>query len=141
MNRILFFIILLMLGVHDTMISQDNTSARSLKNGQVAYISYCQSCHMEDGAGLPGVFPPLAKTGNLKDANRLVKVILQGMRGPVTVNGTKYNGEMAPTMLTNQEAADVINYIRNSWGNKEPFIDSKDVVKGNQAVVKNYTPY
>lgn len=141
MGKIMFYTILLVLVASNAIMSQDNTSARSLKNGQAVYISYCQSCHMEDGSGLPGVFPPLAKTGNLKDSNRLVKIILEGMRGPVTVNGTKYNAEMAPTTLTNQEVADVINYIRNNWGNKEPFIDSKDVENSKKAVVKNYTPY
>jgi mono/diheme cytochrome c family protein len=141
MNKIIFVGIFLVLVLSNTMKSQDNTSAKTLKNGQAVYSSYCQSCHMEDGAGLPGVFPSLVKTGNLKDPNRLVKIILQGMRGPLTVDGEKYNGEMAPTNLTNQEVADVINYIRNTWGNQEPIITAKDVEKGKQAVVKNYTPY
>jgi mono/diheme cytochrome c family protein len=121
--------------------SQSNASATSLKNGQSVYISYCQSCHMEDGNGLPGVFPPLVKTGNLNDPNRLVKVILQGMRGPIVVKGDTYDGEMAPTDLTDQEVADVINYIRNTWGNKAPYLNAADIAKAKKSTVKGFQPY
>ena len=121
--------------------SQSSASATSLKNGQSVYISYCQSCHMEDGNGLPGVFPPLVKTGNLNDPNRLVKVILQGMRGPIVVKGDTYDGEMAPTDLTDQEVADVINYIRNTWGNKAPYLNAADIAKAKKSTVKGFQPY
>jgi mono/diheme cytochrome c family protein len=134
-------IFVLMVGFSLQANSQSNASDTRLKNGQSVYISYCQSCHMEDGNGLPGVFPSLVKTGNLNDPNRLVKVVLQGMRGPIVVNGEKYNSEMAPTDLTDQEVADVINYIRNTWGNKAPFLNATDVAKAKNTTVKGFQPY
>jgi mono/diheme cytochrome c family protein len=134
-------IFILLVGFSLQANCQSNASDARLKNGQSVYISYCQSCHMEDGNGLPGVFPSLVKTGNLNDPNRLVKVVLQGMRGPIVVNGEKYDGEMAPTDLTDQEVADVINYIRNTWGNKAPTVNAADVSKGKKATVKGFQPY
>jgi nitrite reductase (NO-forming) len=96
---------------------------------------------MDNGAGVPGAFPSLAKTGNLADKNRLVKIILQGVRGPINVKGTKYDGEMASISLSDKETADVINYIRNSWGNKAPMITVAEVAAAKKAVVKGYQAY
>jgi nitrite reductase (NO-forming) len=83
----------------------------------------------------------LVKTGNLADKNRLVKVILQGVRGPINVKGTIYVGEMASISLSDKETADVINYIRNAWGNKAPMITVAEVAAAKKVVVKGYQPY
>ncbi|MEK0423549.1 MAG: hypothetical protein RLZ95_1459 [Bacteroidota bacterium] len=99
----------------------------SLSNGKNVYETYCISCHQENGEGVPGAFPPLAKTGRLADKNKLVKIIIQGMRGLITVKGVKYDVEMASVGLTDKETADVINYIRNSWGNKAPMVTVAEV--------------
>lgn len=104
-------------------------------------MTYCTSCHMEDGNGLQGAFPSLVKTGNLNDKNKLVKIVLQGMRGPIMVKGVKYDTEMAAINMSDQEVADVINYIRNSWGNKAPQIKVTNVTSAKKAVVKGYQPY
>lgn len=112
-----------------------------MEQGKQVYESYCISCHMENGEGVPGAFPPLAKSGNLADKNKLVKIILQGMRGTIQVKGVKYNGEMAGISLTDKETADVINYIRNSWGNKAPLIGVSEVANAKKATVKGYQPY
>ena len=117
-----------------------NTSS-SIENGQSIYSTFCMSCHMEDGNGLEGVYPSLVKSAGLADKNRLAKIVLQGIRGPITVKGLKYDAEMAGATLSDQEAADVINYIRNSWGNKSPEIKASDVVAAKKAVVKAYQPY
>ena len=117
-----------------------NTSS-SIQNGQSIYSTYCMSCHMEDGNGLEGVYPSLVKTAGLADKNRLAKIVLQGIRGPITVKGVKYDAEMSGTNLSDEEAADVINYIRNSWGNKSPEIKASDVVAAKKIVVKGYQPY
>jgi mono/diheme cytochrome c family protein len=113
----------------------------SVKRGKTVYETNCMSCHMPEGAGLEGAFPPLAKSKNLADKNRLIKVIIQGMRGPMKVNGVDYNAEMAGIRLTNAEAADVANYIRNSWGNKYPAVLPKDIQPGLKAVSKGYQRY
>lgn len=94
----------------------------SIKRGKEAYTLYCQSCHMEDGKGTPDINPPLAKADYLKKpAKTLIKVILKGQSGDVTVNGKKYNTMMpAQDYLTDIQIADVLNYIRNNWDNKIP---------------------
>lgn len=113
----------------------------SMERGKAIYESQCMSCHMAEGEGLEGVFPPLAKTDYLKDKNRLVKIVLQGARGPMNVNGVAYNGEKAGFSLTDQEVSDVLNYIRNSWGNKGEPVRPAEVQPGLKANVKDYQPY
>ena len=93
---------------------------KSVERGKELYTLYCQNCHMADGKGQAGVFPPLAKSDYLKrPSNMLLDVILKGQGGLITVNGEKYNGQMpAQGYLTNEQIADILNYARNSWGNK-----------------------
>ena len=95
-------------------------TAKSIERGKEVYVSYCQNCHMEDGKGTPDVFPPVAKTDYVKKpVKELVKIILEGQSGEIVVNKKTYNGIMpAQSYLTNEQIADVLNYIRNSWGNK-----------------------
>lgn len=106
---------------------QVNTLQESVERGKSVYEANCMSCHMVDGQGLDGAFPPLAKTGRLSDKKRLVKIIYNGMSGPITVNGKEYDMEMNPVILTEKETTDVLNYIRNSWGNKNPEIKTSEV--------------
>ena len=91
--------------------------------------------------GVEGAFPSLVKTGNLSDKNRLVKIILLGMRGPLIIKGTSFDGEMAGIEMTDKEVADVINYIRNTWGNKAPLVQVSEIPAAKLAVVKGYQPY
>ncbi|HSF45904.1 MAG TPA: cytochrome c, partial [Chitinophagaceae bacterium] len=94
--------------------------SESIKRGKEVYATYCQSCHMEDGKGIPGVNPPVAKADYLKKpTDSLINVILKGQSGEIIVNGKKYNIPMPPQeYLTDEQIADVINYTKNSWGNK-----------------------
>ena len=124
-----------------TSQSFSQSSNASIQNGQDVYASYCISCHMENGNGLENAFPSLVKTGNLGDKNKLVKIILQGMRGPIVVKGSKFDAEMAGVDLSDKEVADVINYIRNSWGNKAPLMQTSEVPAAKKAIVKGYQPY
>jgi len=98
----------------------DQTLGESIKRGKEVYTLYCQSCHMEDGKGTPDINPPVAKADYVKKpAMTLIGVVLDGQSGEVVVNGKKYNAIMAPQpYLTDEQIADVLNYIRNSWGNK-----------------------
>ena len=95
-------------------------TAKSIERGKEIYTSYCQNCHMEDGKGTADVFPPVAKTDYLKKPSKeLIKIILEGQSGEIVVNKKTYNGMMpAQSYLTDEQIADVLNYIRNSWGNK-----------------------
>ena len=141
MKKIIGAIAIIILAITSQSFYKTNTQASTISNGKNVYTMYCQSCHMEDGNGVEGAFPSLVKTGNLNEKNRLVKIILQGLRGPVVVKGVKYNSEMASISLTDQETADVINYIRNSWGNKAPLLKESDIALSKKATIKGYQAY
>jgi len=101
--------------------------ADSVKRGKDIYATYCVACHQADGKGLESVFPPLAKSDYLMaDKKRSIKQVIHGATDPITVNGVKYTTPMMGfPNLSDQQIADVLNYVRNSWGNKA----EKDIVK------------
>ena len=91
----------------------------SIERGKEVYNTQCITCHMEKGEGIEGAFPPVAKSDYLMaDKNRSIKQILEGASGEMKVNGIVYNGEMPAIDLTDEQVSDVLNYVRNSWGNK-----------------------
>ncbi|MFN6090456.1 MAG: c-type cytochrome [Cyclobacteriaceae bacterium] len=91
----------------------------SISRGQEIYNINCIACHMEKGEGLEGVYPPLAKSDYLMaDRKRSIIQILKGVKGPMTVNRVDYDGEMNAFDLSDSEVSDVLNYVRNSFGNK-----------------------
>ena len=105
----------------------------SMKRGKEIYLNNCISCHMDNGEGIPGVFPPLAKSDYLMaDLKRSVQQILYGARGEMTVNGKTYSMEMAGFNFTDEEMSDLLNYIRNSWGNKAAPVTSADVAEARK---------
>jgi nitrite reductase (NO-forming) len=107
---------------------QDKNLQESMKRGKEVYTLYCQNCHMENGQGMEGVNPPLAKTVYLKDAKKNIGIVLNGQTGEVVVNGKKYNAIMNPlNYLDDKQIADVLNYVRNSWGNKYPIVTPAQV--------------
>jgi nitrite reductase (NO-forming) len=95
-------------------------SKESIGRGKEVYSVDCSSCHMENGEGVEGTFPPLVKSEYVSgDTKRLINVVLQGQTGEIVVNGKTYNMDMpAQSHLSDEEVADVINYIKTSWGNK-----------------------
>ena len=91
----------------------------SVTRGREIYVTYCLSCHLDQGEGMEGIYPPLAKSDYLMaDVNRAIRQVMYGASGEMTVNGKKYAGEMTGVDLTDQEVSDIMNYIRNSFGNK-----------------------
>ncbi len=98
----------------------NDTLKESLARGQKVYTANCESCHMAEGEGIPATFPPLAKSDYLmKDQKRAIRTVLQGLSGEITVNGETYNMAMPGySHLSDQEVADVLNYVQNNWGNK-----------------------
>ncbi len=109
--------------------------------GQALFAGTCSVCHQADGKGLPGVFPPLAKSDFLAtDLNRAARVVLHGLSGKVTVNGQEYNSAMPPmTQLTDDEVANILTYVLNSWGNPGGRV-SKDDVKKQRAAAPAAAP-
>jgi nitrite reductase (NO-forming) len=102
-----------------------------VKAGQSLFAGTCSVCHQANGAGLPGVFPPLAKSDYLAaDPKRAIGVLLHGMTGKVTVNGTEYNSVMPPmNQLNDDEVANILTYVMNSWGNAGGRILTEEVKK------------
>ena len=120
MKRWMIISALLILVISSVAFVQPANLAKSIANGKIVYTNNCMNCHMEDGKGLSGAFPPIAKSDYLKRPSKdLIAVILKGQSGEIKVNGVVYNGMMpAQDYLSDQEIADVLNYINNSWGNK-----------------------
>ena len=90
----------------------------SMNQGKEIYTVFCVSCHLPNGKGVEKTFPPLAKSDYLMNKRDLsIKAIKFGQNGKIVVNGITYNNVMAPLGLTDQEIADVMNYITTSWDN------------------------
>ena len=99
--------------------SGELTVDEEIAAGKELFNGTCATCHQPNGAGMEGVFPPLAKSDYFAaDKTRLASVILHGLQGPVTVNGKEYNSIMPPmNQLTDDEVAQLSTYVLNSWGN------------------------
>jgi mono/diheme cytochrome c family protein len=108
--------------------NQDDEFAKSKERGKQTYEELCITCHLADGTGMEGVFPPLAGSDYLaKNKAGAIHAIKFGQEGEITVNGTVYNNVMPGQGLSDQEIADVMNYIQNSWGNKGKLVTAKEV--------------
>ncbi len=90
-----------------------------LEAGKIFYNQNCAACHQANGEGVANVFPPLAKSDFLMaDKNRAINIIIKGRQGEITVNGAKFNGVMPALGLSDEDTANVLTFVRNSWGNK-----------------------
>lgn len=108
---------------------QEYDLSKSIERGKEVYANNCSSCHMDDGSATTDLYPPLAKSDYLNNpVDTLINIVLLGQTGEIEVNGQKYNDEMlAQDYLTDDQVADVLNYVRNSWGNKMPAITPPQV--------------
>lgn len=99
-----------------------------MERGERVYTQSCTACHLESGEGVPHAFPPLANSDYLMaDKLRSIDIVLQGLSGPITVNGTKYDGIMPAQNLGNTDVASVLTYIRNSFGNSGEAVTVEEV--------------
>ena len=97
--------------------------------GEKLFIVNCAACHQATGLGVPGAFPPLAKSAWVAGPEeRIIKAILAGLAGEIEVNGVKYNGNM-PNIgagLKDAQIAHIATYVRQAWGNvAQPVMDTK----------------
>ena len=108
--------------------TSNSTPVLDNKKENEVYSLNCQSCHMENGEGVDGLYPPLAKTPYLEDTKKIIEIILNGQFGEVMVNGKKYNTDMpAQAYLSDEQIADVLTYIRSSWENNYPAVTPVEV--------------
>ena len=114
------------------------TLEQQIAAGETLFQGTCSTCHQANGEGIPGVFPPLAKSDFLMaDAQRSVEVVLNGKSGPIVVNGKEYNSVMPPmSQLNDDEIAYILTYVRNSWGNKGEAITSETVTAARKGTAR-----
>jgi len=109
--------------------------------GKRVFTTNCIVCHQTTGLGLPGIYPPLAGSEWAQGPeDRIIRIVLDGLSGPITVKGGQFNNAM-PTfgaMLKDEQIADVLTYVRSEWGNKAPPV-SPDKVKEIRAAVADRT--
>lgn len=112
-----------------TMLSRDPTGPGGLAPvakesladiGPRVYKANCITCHQINGQGVPGSFPPLAGSSWVNgEASIPIRIVLHGLQGSLTVSGQTYNGAMPAwqTILSDEQIAGVVSYIRSEWGN------------------------
>ena len=111
--------------------------AASIERGKAVYMQTCFVCHQITGMGLPGAFPPLAATDyTTGPARRMIAMILKGVNPPLKVKELTYVAPMPPLptvypiLNDDKNVADVINYVRNNFGNKDEKGVTPEFVKG-----------
>lgn len=101
-----------------------------MEEGKKVYDRVCLVCHQSDGSGVPNMHPPVIESDYISgDTDSLIFLIMEGMEGPLVVKVEEYNSIMPPmkNVLDDREVADLINYLRNSFGNSGEFIKPEDV--------------
>ncbi|NQV74194.1 nitrite reductase, copper-containing [bacterium] len=104
--------------------------AERIEAGSRIFAANCAACHQPSGQGIAGVFPPLAGSDFLMaDAARAIGVVVNGLSEEIEVNGVKYNGVMPGVRLSDEDVANVLTFVRNSWGNEGGETVPADVAK------------
>jgi len=113
-------------------------------DGAQIYAAQCVACHQATGAGLPGVFPPLAKSEWVNGKDELAaKIVLHGITGSLTVAGNTYNGAMPAfgEKLSDAEIAAVLSHVRGSFGNSSGKVEEATVKAAREASAAQKTPW
>jgi nitrite reductase (NO-forming) len=114
------------------------TKEIQVQKGKGVYMQTCFVCHQPDGSGLGNQIPPLAKSDFLATLTKedYIRGVLMGRSGQITVNGKNYNGTMVPmNYLSDEQIANVLTYVRNSFGNSGDSVSIDDVKRIRQQVV------
>lgn len=115
-------------GKKEVVSTSEKSLAEKMEAGKQVYMQTCFACHQAEGQGIPNAFPPLAKSDYLNaDVNRAINIVLKGLTGEITVNGEKYNSVMTRQAISNEEIADVLTYIYNSWDNNKTNVTKAQV--------------
>jgi len=111
------------------ILPAQDTGKASVQRGKKVYEQYCLACHQSGGEGVPRLNPPLIKNEYvLGDKNRLIRIVIKGLNEPIEIDGEEYYNPMpAQPQLTNQQVADVLSYVRSSFGNKASLVTLTEV--------------
>jgi len=110
----------------------DTPTPGDAEAGQRVYLRVCFVCHQPTGLGVPGSFPPLAGNPVVAGSpDRLIRIVLHGLQGPVEVGGKPFNGVMPAqgAALKDFEIANVLTYVRSAWGNNAPPVSIEAVTQ------------
>jgi len=113
-------------------------------SGQTVYNDVCAVCHQPSGEGNEEMYPPLAGSEWVNgDAGRMVRIILNGLTGPVEVAGVEYNSVMPAwgATLSDAQLAAVATYVRSAWGNKGSAVSTAEVTAIRAAGRSRTTPW
>ena len=127
MKSLLLFLFIIYIGVFNTLYI-NKPLRQSMAEGKLIYDDFCVRCHLDNGKGEDGKNPPLANSDYLQDIDKTIRSIKFGLSGPIKVNGKIYDSVMEYQGLDDEEIADVVNYILNSWGNKHDQIITEEKV-------------
>lgn len=112
-----------------TYATQTDPLKESIARGSEIYTDFCVTCHLPNGEGVENIYPPLSKSDYLiQNREESIRGIKYGQEGEIIVNGKTYNNNMAVLGLSDDEVADVMNYITNSWENKNNKIVTEEEV-------------
>ena len=119
----------------DAPVAAKATSVEErIKLGKQIYSQTCFACHQGEGQGIASAFPPLANSDYLNaDVDRAISIVVHGKTGEMTVNGNKYNSVMTAQNLTDEEVANVLTFVYNSWGNNKTEVTPTMVVKAKSS--------
>jgi nitrite reductase (NO-forming) len=101
--------------------------AEKIAFGSRVYKQNCMACHQEQGQGIEGAFPPLAKADYLKSKTKAIEAVVGGLSGKLIVNGKEYNGVMPAWELSDEDIANVLTYVYASWGNSGAVVTTDEV--------------
>ncbi|GAA5494370.1 hypothetical protein Rhal01_00530 [Rubritalea halochordaticola] len=127
-----------------TVVKKKLPLSASAKRGAKVYeAATCIACHQPNGDGVPGAFPPLNGSEWLsRNHEDSIKVVLKGLNGPIKVKGKEFNGGMpAQESLSDQEIADVLSYVRNSWDNQLGDIAVSEVTRIRKELAGRKDPF
>ncbi|MGB3704336.1 MAG: cytochrome c [Castellaniella sp.] len=127
----------------DDRVAVDFAVPLTADGGQL-YTANCVACHQASGAGVPGVFPPLSKSEwvDASDPGVMIRILLHGIHGPLTVEGAQYNGEMPHfNKLSDEEIAALVTHVRSSFGNAASATDAKTVAQVREETKDQQTPW
>ena len=100
--------------------------------GRRVYNNTCITCHQTNGQGLAGVYPPLAGSDWAQGSEeRIIRIVLHGLNGPLTVSGKEISSAMAPlgAVLKDDQIANALTYVRQEWGNNAPEVKPETVAR------------
>ncbi len=104
------------------------TKAERVARGEQIFKTNCAACHQSTGEGIPAAFPPLAKSDFLNaDKIRAIETVLQGRQGKLVVNGQEFNGVMPEWSLSDEDIANLLTFVYNSWGNSGQEVSPEEV--------------